>query len=550
MIMLINMKRLFSLIIISLSTHIILAQGINDSSFIYSFGIQGLISNNDNNPFWLFSNKYDIYNDFGSDLLGLASISKQHTFNDKISVEAGIKFVAKSNIDKSYLQEIYFNLKYGSLKLILGKQEITFSQYSEELSSGSFFVSNNSRPIPRIGIGFYDYVDVPFTNGFLQVKGFLNQGILNDDRGLKGTNRPLLHEKIFYLKSNKLVVNPYFGLNHSALFGGKHPNGSNIPVDYLSVFFGKGSKKVGSDFIGEQTNVAGAHFGLFDFGFYSKIDNTTFQGYFQKPFTDKSGINGFFKNNHDHVFGLLIKNNKKGFIEELLYENVSTFYQGGEGIPDPKIGDKVYFPGNEIDMDQIMFDVYGIEVENIGEEEFWRFIRREENYGYNYGGRDNYYNNGLYFRGWSYHEKAIASPLFLTMSRIEKISPGFDNSYDLFFVNTRITAHHLGICGSFKNISYMAKFTYTNNYGTHRGLNKGYDFWDSKNPYSDYNYFFEYGLAQYYTALDLHYTLPKNNNLVLNLSLGADFGEMYNSFGCIAGITYNGIIPTRKKSSD
>jgi len=31
-------------------------------------------------------------------------------------------------------------------------------------TSGSFLMSSNARPVPRVGIGFFDYVKLPFTH--------------------------------------------------------------------------------------------------------------------------------------------------------------------------------------------------------------------------------------------------------------------------------------------------------------------------------------------------------------------------------------------------
>ena len=66
------------------------------------------------------------------------------------------------------------------------------------LVRGSLFVSNNARPMPRIGGGFYDYTPVPLLDEYLEFKGALNFGVLNDDRNMYvGTDRPLVSRKVF-----------------------------------------------------------------------------------------------------------------------------------------------------------------------------------------------------------------------------------------------------------------------------------------------------------------------------------------------------------------
>ena len=101
-----------------------------------------------------------------------------------------------------------------------------------------------------------------------------------------------------------------------------------------------------------------------------------------------------------------------------------------------------------------------------------------------------------------------------------------------------VFAHHLGILGKIKRLDYKTLITYTKNYGTYRALNKGNYNWDSKDTYSDYYYYFEHGLHEVYLLLELGYTLPSIPELNLNLQLGADFGEMYNSAGFIFGVSY------------
>lgn len=508
----------------------------SDTTFQLSLNSSLLLSNSEATPTWLTANKYGIYEGDQNEFIIQVDAEKSFHFGKKFSLDVGGNLIGKNQINKSYLHEIYSNLSYGNLKLILGKEEITFTQYSQNTGTGSYYFSNNARPIPRVGVGFYDYTDLPFTNGYVQVKGFVNQGIFLDDRGISGTDKPLFHEKIAYIRTNKLPVNVHIGINHSALFGGTLPNGKKIPVDYWSTFFGMGSSKIGG---GEETNAAGAHLGLFDIGFNAMIKNSMLQVYVQKPFTDTSGFTRFFENNKDHIAGVVLKiDNGNGFIKEIVYENISMLWHSGEGLFDLLINGTYYIGSNLEDKDKIMWEEYGIETDGISDDEFWRFVTREENYGFKYGGRDNYYNNGLYKRGWSNWGKALGNPLLLTEKRVKSFNLEFDSRYDLYFVSTRVFAHHLGVLGKIKNLDYRTLITYTKNYGTYQALNKGGNSWDSKDAYSDYYYYFEHGLYEVYLLLELGYTLPSIPELSLNLQLGADIGEMYNSVGFIFGIQY------------
>ncbi len=507
-----------------------------DTTFQLSLNSTLLLSNSKAIPMWLVANKFGIYEGDKNEFLLQVDAEKRFHFGKKFKLDVGGNLIGKNQIDKSYVHEAYANLSYGKLKLIAGKEEITYTQYSQNAGTGSYYFSNNARPIPRIGIGFYDYTDLPFTNGYIQVKGFINQGIFLDDRGNTGTDKPLFHEKIAYIRTNKLPVNMHIGLNHSALFGGILPNGEKIPVDYWATFFGMGSTKIGG---GEETNAAGAHSGLFDIGFNANTNKYNLQFYVQKPFTDTSGFTRFFENNKDHIFGFVFQVKEgNGFIKEIVYENISLLWQSGEGLSDMVINGNVYIASDLDDKDKIMWEEYGIKTDGISDDEFGRFVTRKENYGNKYGGRDNYYNNGFYQKGWSNWGKSLGNPLLLTEKRVKSFNPDFDSSYDLYFVSTRVFAHHLGILGKIKNLDFRSLLTYTKNYGTYYGLNKGNYNWDSKDPYSDYYYDFENGLYEVYLMLELGYTLPSIPELSLNLQLGADVGEMYNSTGFIFGVRY------------
>ena len=171
------------------------------------------------------------------------------------------------------------------------------------------------------------------------------------------------------------------------------------------------------------------------------------------------------------------------------------------------------------------------------------------NYGYEYGGRDNYYNNYLYTNGLSYHGYAIGTSLFTGRDRMLAIIPDFDAQYDRYFVNNRIKALHLGLEGNIipKNLYYRTMLTYTKNWGSYAGLNRGIRNWESMNPDSDYEYFFEDGLNQTYSLLELKYTPDALPGIEFTGAFAYDFGQIYHNFGFMAGLRYNGLVRFGKK---
>ena len=246
--------------------------GQQDSLLIHA-DLYFLTANQSFQPHWQVSNRYGIFDRTKqTEAVGLVGIQYLHRFGKKFRFETQAEFNVKSTLSESYIQQLYFNLFYGSIQLKIGKEAYTIGQYSDDLSAGSLFVSNNAQPVPRIGIGFYDYSPVPFIDDYLEFKGAVNFGLLDDDRSdYRGVDQPWYHEKFFYLRSKTLPVNIHVGLNHSALFGGTQSNGNSIDADLFATFFGRSSGRVGG---GEAVNVAGAHFGMYDFGVNWEIKKT------------------------------------------------------------------------------------------------------------------------------------------------------------------------------------------------------------------------------------------------------------------------------------
>ncbi|MCK5104249.1 MAG: hypothetical protein KAR17_15595, partial [Cyclobacteriaceae bacterium] len=158
------------------------------------------------------------------------------------------------------------------------------------------------------------------------------------------------------------------------------------------------------------------------------------------------------------------------------------------------------------------------------------------------GGRKDYYNNGLYPKGQSYHNYAMGPSLILSKSNLQSFNPDFNGQYDKFFVSNIIEAHHLAFEGYLSNkLSYRTKLTYSKNYGSYAGANKGRYNWGSMEDPEYYNsYYFKEGLKQAYTFFELNYTPFKDKGAKFTSSIAYDFGEMYHNFGVLFGFSYNG----------
>ncbi|HBY67733.1 MAG TPA: hypothetical protein DEG69_08260, partial [Flavobacteriaceae bacterium] len=68
---------------------------------------------------------------------------------------------------------------------------------------------------------------------------------------------------------------------------------------------------------------------------------------------------------------------------------------------------------------------------------------------------DNYFNNGIYQTGWRYDINIIGFPFF-------------DNTpVDELIENNRVRGGHVGVLGAVKNVDFLFKVSYTENFGSY-----------------------------------------------------------------------------------
>lgn len=476
-------------------------------------------------PFWFVSNNSGrITESSSSQLAWINSVFLPVELGGGLSIASGMELVLRETTKESYINQLFVNLKYGNLLLRVGRESFTLAQYNDEIGLGSMFLSNNARPFTRIGLGFYEYTPLPFLKDYLQVKGAFQLGKLTDDRGGRGTRDPWIQEKFFYLKTAGTKLNVWVGMNHSVLMGGTHPNGERIPVDFWASFIGGKSGKFTNKFEGEVSNAAGAHFGLFDFGAELKLQGRHLDLYYQKPITDGSGIRGIFNMKQDKILGVNIISSDERIINQMIIEYIRTDHQSGRGTPD-YVYDKEIPAYQDPEMNATFLrENFGLDVQRVTYREYRSYLDQFLNHGYASGGRDDYYNNYLYFNGNSFHSRALGTPLFYTRSVRSRNSRLSFSEGEQFFVNNRVKAVHFGVSGWLSHsIRYRLLETFSVNYGTYAGLYGGRYSWDEQE-----DYFFKGGKSQNYFLAEATYqfgTIP----MAITLSIGNDSGEVFES---------------------
>lgn len=297
-------------------------------------------------------------------------------------------------------------------------------------------LSPNARPLPEVNFSMPAYTIVPFTRGWLQVKGDFAFGRSFDKDYLKdytsASSKPsiyidniLWHHKSAFLRIEDTANNsPLFGtlgLEHWAQWGGTStdPKVGKQPQsikDFMRIVFGRegGEGSTVSDMI----NVLGNHYGSYYLGLgYKFRDASVLQAYHQHYFEDKSGT--VFANGIDGLWGIEFNTKQLPWLKKVVVEFLTTKNQSG--------------PMHFIDFDREKYSGRG-------------------------GGADNYYNNGEYTTGVSYFNRGIGSPLL--------ISPEYNGGGEIGFKNNRVQSWHLGAEGNISSqVAYRLLLTTMEGWG-------------------------------------------------------------------------------------
>ncbi len=332
-----------------------------------------------------------------------------------------MSFIILKNESKNsvYFHELYAKARFSVFDLIIGSREEHLGNQDSTLSCGGILFSQNTRPMPKITLGIEHFTPVPFTKGFLEIKGALTHGYFTDNTYFQNV---FLHHKYAYVKlGGKCPIHFHYGLDHVAQWGGYSTSASidKQPInlhDYLIIFLGKSGEKDAP--IGEQINALGNHIISQSTRFDIDIKNFKVSGYWQNVSED--GPIRFITNTMnvpDGLWGITIRNPKFALVNGILYEYLNTTDQSG--------------PYHDKD-------------------------------GIIYGGADSYFENYIYRSGWTFNNRIIGAP-FISL-------PTFDSSGAMTFLNNRVQVHHFGIEGDIANYKYRILSSFSKNYGNYSSV--------------------------------------------------------------------------------
>ena len=458
------------------------------SGLYYNVETTSVFSSGCFSPFWLTANRYGITSVGNKWGYLRAGVAREKSINNNWKFEYGTDIIIGKNLSyEIFLQQIYADVSWRCIRLIIGKKERPGELKNSNLSTGALIESGNASPIPQVRIEIPEYHDFFGTNGWLTLRGHIAYGWFDDGNwqqnwvadGTRYAKNVLYHSKSIFWKVGREQSFPLIyegGIQFATQFGGKIYNymnysGENFKMptrlkDFWNIFaFSAGDGKYD---LGDQLNVAGNHLGSYHLSLKWSKEKWSLRGYYEHMFEDHSGMFWEYGLWKDCLVGTELQFNTLGWIENIVLEYFNSRDQSGPVCHDAT--------------DEIPDQISAV---------------------------DDYFEHHTY-PCWQQYAMNIGSPL---------ITSCIYNKNHLFRIyNNRVEAFHIGISGSAtKKLTYRMMLTKSHNWGTYNI------------PYTEIR-------RNISGLIEISYTL-RTNGFSGTLSFAFDDGELYgNNKGIMLGI--------------
>ncbi|CAG5069906.1 hypothetical protein DYBT9623_02643 [Dyadobacter sp. CECT 9623] len=394
-----------------------------DSTFYYSLRAAATGSS-PAVPFWLHANRNGSVPTRSSFALFEATLHRVYNPNNPRFFQwaAGAELVANAGKKSTaFFSDLFIAGKAGPFELSVGQRNRAMGLADSMLTSGSFAMSANFRPYPKIELSTVRFVSLLPLNDIISFKFSYSDGLLGPANvhygNIDRVSETYFHQKSIYIKLGRYRhrLNLFAGFNHQVMWGSEDQifsGGLKMEQAYSYIVFGKpwAASRVGN------------HFGTIDVAAEWKGDQWTSFLYRQNVYEDGSLSN--LSNLADGLNGFRIKRNSTNEIvrsvrlNTMLLEFLYTKNQGG----------------NVFDFATGTF------------------------------GRDNYFNHYVYNQGWSYRGRSLGTPFIAPQHLIRK---NLQTSPALFTPNNRLFAYHLGLAVSYGRANFIFKGSHSFNFGSY-----------------------------------------------------------------------------------
>ena len=488
-----------------------------DKALEWKVSTQTSICSGDNNPFWLNANRYGLSSLDTDNGYLRASLAKETAVDSlgRFTWGGMVDIATAFNYSCSFIvQQAYLEGRWKKGVLTIGSKEYPMELKSQTLSTGSQTLGINARPVPQVRVALQDYWTLPFSKGWVSIKGHLSYGMMTDqgwqkdftDLKSRYTESVLYHSKAGYMRiadtKKKRPLSLTLGLEMAAQFGGTtyiiDRYGKMLVLEndkgldaFLTALFPGGADTSEDVYQNARGNIVGSWVGRLDMDYpkwslgiyadhyfedHSSMFLLDYDGYGEGADWDKGNKTRFLLYDlKDIMLGMELKLKNFRYINNIVAEYVYTKYQSGP----------IYHDHTQQMPDHI-------------------------------GGIDNYYNHHLY-TGWQHWGQAIGNPLYT--------SPIYNTDGRIDFKNNRFVAYHIGISGQPSlGIAYRILTTWQKGYGTY------------KQPYPDPKHGF-------YCMGEVSYKMPKGWDITAAMAL--DHGNLTgNNFGIQLTVAKSGILKT------
>ena len=329
-----------------------------------------------------------------------------------------------------WIQQLYGEARYRSVFITVGLKEVGSALLNDALSSGDLTWSANARPIPGIRVGFTDFVDIPFTGGWVQINGDFFFGKPTDNGWLKDhynyynsfitTGRWVNYKRCYFRTNPDKPLSVTVGMQAAAQFAGHqkffidgHLFFEQTSPLKLKDFFGMMFPHKGDNFYD------GNHLGSWDMAAAYKLrSGDRIRAYFQWPWEDGSGIGKL--NGYDGLWGIEYTSGRQGIVSGVVVEYLDLTNQSGPMHWAPGDNPGTTIPGEAT-------------------------------------GADSYYNN-YFYNGYAYYGMSQGSPMLK--------SPLYNTDGYLRYTDTRIRGFHVALTGYIlPTLKYRAMASYRQSLG-------------------------------------------------------------------------------------
>lgn len=401
---------------------------------------------------------------------------------------------------RAWVQQLYAMGKYRGVFLMLGQKYIDAGVVNRNLSSGDLIMSYNARPLPGVRAGFINFQNVPFTRGWLQVRGECGYYHDSGKKWLENhynyynqfiTTNIWLNYKNFYLRTNPskplmLTVGAQavcqFAGTTTYYKAGEVEDQVKMKADFKA-FWRALIPGSGGETRGDKSFYQGNHLGSWDIALDYRLRNgDVIRAYYQSPWEDGSGLG--MMNGFDGLWGIEYRRPGHGIVTGAVFEFLDLMNQSGP---------MHFSPGDFVD------DTHpgGSDIT------------------YKATGSDDYYNNYCY-NGYQNRGMAMGTP----MTR----SPLYNTDGYLRFTDNRMRGFHMAVMGELgQQFGYRAMLSWRKSYGT--------PFMPRLEPVTC-------------TSMMLEGTYAPRwlNGLLFTVQVAHDHGKLYggNNTGALLSVSYSG----------